>query len=338
VHIEKVRADQLDELTDFLRRIFQADEPAGFLERRLMEWKYFESRPDWDGTRSYVLRVRGRIAAHGGIVPTTLLLPERSLLSVQVIDWAADRAFAGAGLLLLNELIELGDLSIGPGGSQQGMQILKADKTGTRVLTETVWFVRVIRPWLKFRQGGRTAFKPVARLGRDTVRLLHGSWRARSRWSARKVTTFEDPLAMADRTAQEFMPIVRSADQLNYMLRCPAVKMYGYLLDHEGESRGHLLLSQSGSEVRIVDLQVASASEDDWQSCARLALDLAMGLQPESAVVVAMALPLMLRRALLAAGFSEVRRKTCYTQDRNSLLVNQAIPNLSMIDTDAAYL
>ena len=90
MRIEQVRADQRDEVIAFLRKIFQAAEDAAFLDPRLMDWKYFEERPDWSGTRSYVLRAGNRIAAHGGIVSTTLLLPQRRVISVQIIDWAAD--------------------------------------------------------------------------------------------------------------------------------------------------------------------------------------------------------------------------------------------------------
>ena len=65
MQIEQVRAEQRDEVIAFLRKVFGAADDAPFLDPRLMDWKYFEERPEWSGSRSYVLRVGKRIAAHG---------------------------------------------------------------------------------------------------------------------------------------------------------------------------------------------------------------------------------------------------------------------------------
>jgi len=50
--LEQVRPEDLDEVVGFLRRVFQAPPNAHFLQTDHVQWKFFEPRPDWDGSRS----------------------------------------------------------------------------------------------------------------------------------------------------------------------------------------------------------------------------------------------------------------------------------------------
>jgi hypothetical protein len=338
MQIEQVQAGQRDELVAFLRKIFQAPEDSPFVGPRLIDWKYFEERPGWSGPRSYVLRARNRIAAHGGIVSTTLLLPQGPVTSVQIIDWAADRAFPGAGLVLLKQLAELADVNIGLGGSLQGVSILGSHQSGIEVFAHNLRMCRVIRPWRRPSEERSYAFKPAARLVRDSMRLIGAPRGGSSPWSATPVDAFEHPLPPPAATNSHFTPVIRSAPQLNYLLRCPAVRMTGYLLKRNAEPGGHLLLSQAGAEVRIADLQVATSCEEDWRSCFRLAVELAGALRPKAWCVRAIALPELIQRAAQDAGLRECSPNDAFLQDPHAVLAGRPVPNLSMIDSDAAYL
>jgi hypothetical protein len=338
MRIEQVRADQRDEITAFLRKIFHAAEDAVFLDPRLMDWKYLEERPDWSGTRSYVLRARNRVAAHGGIVPTTLLLPQGPVTSVQIIDWAADKAFPGAGLVLVKQLAELGDVNIGPGGSLECVRVVRSPQSGHEVFARTFHANRVIRPWRRLCEQKPFGVKSAARLARDSLRAISAPRGGSSPWSAIPVDAFEDPLPPPAAINSHFTPVIRSAQRLNYQLRCPAVRMTGYLLRRNAEPGGHLLLSHTRGEVRIADLQIASSSGEDWRACFRLAMELAIALRPKAWLVRAMALPELIARAALDAGLRECGSNDAYLQDPNAVLAGRPVPNLSMIDTDAAYL
>jgi hypothetical protein len=337
MRIEQVRVDQRDEIVAFLRKVYQAAEDAAFLDPRLMDWKYFEERPDWSGTRSYVLRAGSRIAAHGGIVFTTLLLPQGPVTSVQIIDWAADKAFPGAGLVLVKQLVELGDVNIGLSPNPQSESVLKLPQSGHEVFARNLRMSRVIRPWRRLRDDRPFGVKAAAHVILDSLRAIGAPRGGSSPWSATPVDIFAEPLPPPAASNSHFTPVIRSAVQLNYLLRCPTGRMTGYLLRRNAEPGGHLLLSQKGGDVRIADLQVASSSEEDWRACFRLAVELAGALRPKAWRVRGMALPEMVRRAALDAGLRACFQGDAFLLDPRAVLAGRPVPNLSMIDYDAAY-
>jgi hypothetical protein len=63
--------EDLPELTEFLLGVFHASSDAPFVRPEMMQWKYFSPRPDWNGSRSYVMRGEGRIFAHSSVAPVT---------------------------------------------------------------------------------------------------------------------------------------------------------------------------------------------------------------------------------------------------------------------------
>jgi len=338
MQIEQVRAEQRDEVIAFLRKVFGAADDAPFLDPRLMDWKYFEERPEWSGSRSYVLRVGKRIAAHGGILTSTLLLPDGPITDVQIIDWAADKAFPGAGLVLVKHLGELGDVNIGPSGSSDCVSVLKSPEAGHELFAQNLRMSRVVWPWLRLWAEKPFGARSLARLGRDFWRSFAGSQQGTPGWSATPVDMFTEPIPPAPPPNSDFTPVVRSAELLNYMLRCPAVKMSGYLLRRNGEARGHFLLSHTGVEIRIAELQIASQSEEDWRACFRVAIEAATALRPKAWSVRTSTLPEMIQRAARSAGLVECSPKDAFLRDPHGRLAGRPAPNLTMIDTDAAYL
>jgi acyl carrier protein len=57
------------EIIAFLLRSFSADPQLTSFLPEVIQWKYFSSHPDWEGSRSFVMRKDGEIAAHGGVWP-----------------------------------------------------------------------------------------------------------------------------------------------------------------------------------------------------------------------------------------------------------------------------
>ena len=77
----------------FLASIFGVTTDATFLRADIFDWRYFQPRPDWEGPRSWVVKMEGQIAAHIGVWPLTLRTPTGPVTFVHPLDWAASPAW-----------------------------------------------------------------------------------------------------------------------------------------------------------------------------------------------------------------------------------------------------
>ena len=93
-----------DTLVRFLLATFRLTPEAPFVEPALLRWKYDEPRPDHSGPRSYIWRDGDDISAHACLCPVTYTLPHGDVSGSYLIDWAASRTSAGAGVKLLRSL------------------------------------------------------------------------------------------------------------------------------------------------------------------------------------------------------------------------------------------
>src|ERR1700722_7843680 len=96
--------EEMSELTEFLLGVFHLSSDAPFIQPEMLRWKYFSPRPDWTGTRSYVLRSEGRIFAHGCVAPVAFRLPAGVVSGMRVIDWAGGRQAPAAGVRIMRQL------------------------------------------------------------------------------------------------------------------------------------------------------------------------------------------------------------------------------------------
>src|ERR1700733_1327003 len=92
-------------ITAFLERIFGSGPEV--VAPHLLHWKCWERRPDWVGSRSYVITNNEVIVAHGAVVPLSYVDGERRLRMLHLIDWAADRKSVGSGITLLNRIAQM---------------------------------------------------------------------------------------------------------------------------------------------------------------------------------------------------------------------------------------
>src|SRR5947209_16304035 len=93
-----------EKLVAFLLSAFRLTAPAPFVEPALLDWKYDVPRPDFAGPRSFVWKDGEAIVAHACMCPVTYLLPSGEVMGSYLIDWAASRTSAGAGVALLRSL------------------------------------------------------------------------------------------------------------------------------------------------------------------------------------------------------------------------------------------
>src|SRR5262245_54461874 len=99
--------EHASEIAALLRSTFgmRPEHPA--LTVGMMQWKYWDPRPDWQGSRSYALFRNDEMAAHGAVVPVRCTDGARTLRMFHLIDWAAKPDAVGAGSGLLRRLSAL---------------------------------------------------------------------------------------------------------------------------------------------------------------------------------------------------------------------------------------
>ncbi len=275
---------------EFLAGVFGTSIDAPSLRPDLIRWKYYDARPDWTGSRSYVLERGGEYVAHGCVWPMRLYGAD----ACQIIDWAGAPKAVGAGLLLRREIEKLVTVSVGIGGSEDSRKVMP--RAGYKTVAEYRAFVRVLRPFRQFgRRTERTLLLRAAKTARAWMWSLPRVPRTPAGWSVDAITRFRDEDLAAG--------AVRSAELLNYLMACPVVRMHGYVLRKNGQIAGEFLLAEVDSQARIADLQLAAGGRGDWAAAVGLATRVAA--ENGASEVVAHSCLDPLSDALHAAGYRE---------------------------------
>lgn len=301
-----------------------------------MQWKYWRSSSDWEGSRSFVMDQDGRIVAHGAVVPLAFASSDHRLKLVNVIDWAALPDSAGAGITLMRRIGEMCDGIFAAGGSEITQQILPV--LGFQQVGTASNFVRSLHLRPKVGSDLLQSWKPAARLARDAVRKVNqGTSIVPANWNVRELSLEElrtsefptpKPLALAG-------VFTRNSSQIVDLLQCPAALARFYLVVCDGKTRGYFVLTFVRKEARIAESWVDSPSVENWQALFALAAQAAK-THKEAADLLAVASLDVEIQALKQAGF----RLSGTTIPRASLR-NGRLPSTvryQMVDGDAAYL
>jgi hypothetical protein len=94
------------------------------VEPQSLQWKYWQVRGDWTGSRSFVLVRGSEILAHAGIVPGMCSRAGGRVRVIHMIDWAARQDVPGAGVSLMKYVGRFTDVLLSIGGSAQTRAIL----------------------------------------------------------------------------------------------------------------------------------------------------------------------------------------------------------------------
>lgn len=339
MRLVQLQAADSCEIIDFLRAVFRVNEDARFVAPATIDWKYFTPRPDWTGSRSYAYRADGRIVAHCCVVPLSLQLDGRVVTVITVGDWAASESIRGVGRALLADVTSLVDARLAFGGSTMGSELLHRSKLSAPFSNWRRGFRRLRRARLHRTTGPNTAVRALL-WARDSARLALTRFAPHGEWTATAVQRFGDTLPDAARSSprNDFVLPMRTPELLNYMLDCPAANVRGYLLSCRGRIRGHLLLFGVNDEVRVGDLQIDSAHDDDWRDCFALAVRLAHDDYPDAGTIAADAFAPVIEQALGRAGYRLGPPRQCRAQDPGSRLSATRLPALGMMDNDTAWL
>ena len=318
---------------EFLLSVFKDPRMIG---PELLQWKYFDEREDWPGSRSYILKQRERILAHGGVDPVILCTSRGEVSAIHGSDWAAAAGAPGVGIMLLQNVAELADIYLVPGGTQQTRMILP--EIGFRSFGERFTYSRVVRPWLHMRAGRSRGWKGPVRLGLNLVRNL-APLSSSNGWSSVPVDSFGDAELPVLQRGQDPRSIRcrRTPKVLNYLLACPVAAVSAFLLVRGTQPQGYYILSRVGYQMRIADLSVNSDSPADLQAGYSLAARTAAADPAVSEVLTAVSTE-MAREALARNRFRLLDRRSVLMLDRKGLLDGAPPLDLQLLDGDEFYL
>jgi hypothetical protein len=336
MQLRAMEDDDVETVSSFLLRINRRCVSPNFTAEAL-RWKYLQPRPEWEGSRAFVLRKAGVPVAFGGILPTILRLPDgKGLNSATLIDWAGDHSTPGAGIIVMNNVSQMAGPIFIISGSDDALRVLP--NIGFRRLPSITAYSRWVRPYLEFAKRPKKA--------RSFLRVAHGTYcalrfrpREHSEWEAKPVTQFDEvviPFLNREPATSACVPL-RQIDTLNYVLRCPIVKTTGFLLQRKGFTAGYFLSATVGWECRLLDISIDSDEQSDWNSACSVAVS-TIAREPEVGRIFAWAFAPRLRAALIVNGFWLQSRKSLMLRDPARSLSQEPQINLQMLDGEAAFL
>ncbi len=328
--------DDLEAVSALLLAGFKAGPEATFVDHSLLHWKYFESGPQWKGSRGYVLKQDNAIQAHCGVWPVHLSISERNVTCLCFVDWVSDRTVPGRGFLLKKKLMDFAETAIVVGGTNDTRAVIP--RLGFEIASEVGFFVRVARPWKQFRT------RPTEGVGRDVARLVRNTTWSRTAmkasiqadWSAVQLESFED-IFLDDCCKREDPTPWRNADYLNYWLRSPTVAISGFAIQRAKKNLGYFLLSRVGGQTRIADVRLSSTNQNDWNAAYSLVEHVASA-DPETCEITAVASTLFSEIALRSSGFRKRGSAPLFLYDPQKKLRDSPPIYWNLIDGDAAYI
>jgi GNAT superfamily N-acetyltransferase len=303
-----------------------------------LKWKYWQQRADWPGPRSFVLTDGRELLAHVAVVPGALRRGEARASVIHMIDWAARRDAAGAGVRLSRHVQRTSDFVIAIGGSHETLRILPL--MGYSHCGNVSGYVRTLSPLGIPRRPIPSRWKLVPRMARSLLWSLMAPRGDTAGWLVRRVGPDEvEPLCAARATSgPESGGFQRGPALFRHALACPIVPIELYQLEKEGRIGGYFLLSYAPGQARIVDLWTASGEPSDWRALIHAAVSQARSKRGLAELVVWSNDP-SLSQALKDCGFHE--RLSLPIHVRSSVK-EAAIPHdimrVQMLDSDAFYL
>jgi hypothetical protein len=330
VALKTIVPDSEQAVLRFLADAFQIKPEAQDAKKPLTTWKYYGSHPFWSENRGYILDKDGAIAAFGTITPIRYALEHKEISSLQVIDWAGSREVPGSGLLLYRSLLSRTDTLLAIGGSEDTLRLIPTVKW-FRPVKPMRLYARPVRPFVQAGQGSFNG-RSIARLARNWMWSLHPALPNTGEWSLRPIDRFDETTPASG----DFIPLVRSADWLNYLLRCPAASMSAFALECSARRRGHLLVSRNRRQATLVDLCL-SGTDQDWIQATAAVVGWLRRDSSVAEIVAGSNLPLPCA-ALESCGFRLRGSWPVYVADPKKLLPADSLPEVNLSIGDAFYL
>lgn len=304
---------------------------------RHLHWKYWQERSDWPGPRSFVLTDGRDLLAHLAVVPGAIRYGGTRARVIHMIDWAARRDAAGAGVRLAKHIAQLGDFAIATGGSRHTREILPM--IGYVGCGRISGYARILSPLSILRSPIPSRWKLVPRLSRNLIWSLVAPKVGTQDWQPRRIEASElesvsPPLPNPTPGKAVFE---RTAAHLRHVLSCPMVPIELYALERGGRAGGYFLLSYAPGQARIADMWMDSQDPAVWRALIHAAVNQA-GQKKGLAELIVWSSDPSLSRILDNCGFHERLSLPISLRASPNMPIPQDIMRVQMLDSDAFYL
>lgn len=301
---------------------------------RWLDWKYLLPRDGWRGSRSYLFERDGKIVAHGGVCPVALRRPDGQIAkAATILDWAADSAIPGLGVMLYRKLMQMVPTAFVIGGAPVTREIVP--RLGFRQVGAAPTYAVWLRPWREFRTRPRT--------GRSFLRLLHGLARSvpahtrnNRRWEFVRVREFDDSLETPLNGKRPWTTCQRTIADLNYLLQCPELEIRAFLLKRQGQVGGYFIIGKSDWEARVLEILVDSDEIGDWEGACAAVTNAALLDRGVCRIRILSTIP-VLTEALKRNGYWRQYKEPIFLHDPTAALDGAFPVSFQYCDGDTGY-
>lgn len=311
------------------------DSPA--INSAFQDWKYWKTHPFSTESRGHVFHRDGQIISHGGRWPIRLQTEFGELESFHLIDWAADRNCAGAGMAVLRACSESFSAVFSIGGSAATQTMVSAFGFRPKNL---IWFLRrPLHPWHSASNPASANWKTIARFARDSVRSFHPRIELEAGWSYQSISPPEIPERLFPKHITTDAVSMRNARLLEQMKACPLfTQSRVYTVSNASTSIAYFMLAQVGSEARVIDFGPATLTAEESKmlgTCTQLAArrDFA-----SAAVIATATTEPTVREGFISSGFRKFAEKPIRVLALSPVIRKIEKFRLTLIDWDACCL
>ena len=277
------------------------------------------------------------LLAHLAVVPGTIRYGETRARVIHMIDWAARREAAGAGIRLAKHVAHMSDFVIATGGSRHTRRILPL--IGYVECGVISGYARALSPLGILRRPIPSRWKLLPRMARSLLWSLAAPRASTAGWQVRRIEV--DAIEQAGLPLPAPAPgqavFERSTALFRHMLACPIVPLELYALEKAGRTGGYFLLSYAPGQARIADMWSVSQDPADWRALVHAAVGQARRKSGLAELVVWSSDP-GVSQVLDDCGFHERLRLPLSMRAAEKTAIPRDIMKVQMLDSDAVYL
>lgn len=307
------------------------------LQPEHLHWKYWHEGSNEFRPRSFVLTDGQELFAHAAIVQRTLRTEEGEASVVHLIDWAARRDVAGAGVRLMMHVGRAADLLLGIGGSRDTLTVMP--KLGYQHCGTVTGYVRTVSPLGILKRPMPSIWKILPRIARSVVWSVCAPRQELSGWEVRCIKSEEvERVCTALPVPRPGLAVLgRNAEILRQALACPIVPVELYALERAGQIGGYFLLSYAPGQARLADCWMESGNPADWRAVIHAAVRQTRR-RGGIAELTAWSSDPVLERALCECGFHVRLSVPLYLRPAKRAPIPSQTVRVQMLDDDAFYL
>jgi hypothetical protein len=304
---------------------------------RHLYWKYWQQRLDYSEPRSFVMTDGHRLLAHLAVVPGAFRYGDTRVPVTHMIDWAARREAAGAGIRLAKQVAHLSEFALATGGSDHTRKIFPM--IGYVECGRISGYTRTLSPSGILHRPIPSRWKLLPRVARSLLWSLAAPRADRAGWQVRRIEI--DEIDRIDLPLPTPMPgkviFERTPALLRHVLACPIVPVELYAVVRDGRIGGYFLLSYAPGQARIIDMWMASEEASDWRALVHGAVRQARNRKGLAEIIV-WSSDASLSQIFDGCGFHERLTLPVSLRPPESAAIPRDIMRVQMLDSDAFYL